>query len=199
MRTAMVVLVLPAAEIGGELRGPPEGHAPVEFLLVGAMTAFHLAVHLWTTRGNSAVGDAQTGTVAGRRSTARGATPDSPRKVATTVVAMVHCELMATRPPTPQERAAESDKLGRPIASGSTHPPEAEPALPLHEEATALKLPTRVVEEYVRRGELRGERTQYGWRFTRQDLAAFWEPCPSGPSAPILPRNEWGIIGECRT
>jgi len=120
-------------------------------------------------------------------STARRPTPNT-SKIATTIVAMVHYELMATPlPPNPQEmRRRKRQAPATPIASGPTHAlPGVGQELTLREAAAALKLRTRVVEEYARRGELLGKRTQYGWRFTRQDIDAFWEPCPDWSFGPV--------------
>jgi hypothetical protein len=50
MGTAMVVLVFPTAKLSGELAGCPERGASIEFLAVGAMAAFDLAVDLGTAR-----------------------------------------------------------------------------------------------------------------------------------------------------
>ena len=55
----MVVLVLPRAELADELRSSLEGHPPVEFLLVGAMTALDLAIGLRAAGRDVLVSDAE--------------------------------------------------------------------------------------------------------------------------------------------
>lgn len=50
--------------------------------------------------------------------------------------------------------------------------------LTLGEAAEVLRLHTRTVREYVRRGELQGRLIGRQWRFRRQDLDAFYENAP---------------------
>jgi Helix-turn-helix domain len=110
----------------------------------------------------------------------------SPSKVAAPVVAIAHSEMTAPPPSPKAMRRRKRQAPATPIGSGSTPPPTgADHELTLREAAAALKLPTRVVEEYARRGELLGKRTQYGWRFTPQALEAFWEPCPEWSIGPV--------------
>ena len=54
MGAAMVVLVFPAAQLRGELAGCPERRAAIEFLAVGAVAAFDLAIDLGAARGGYA-------------------------------------------------------------------------------------------------------------------------------------------------
>jgi excisionase family DNA binding protein len=51
--------------------------------------------------------------------------------------------------------------------------------LTLKEAAEVLRLSTRTVREYVKRGELRGKIIGKQWRFKRADLDAFFENAPS--------------------
>jgi len=52
--------------------------------------------------------------------------------------------------------------------------------LTLREAAEVLRLSTRTVREYVKRGEIRGKIIGKRWRFRRADLDAFFENAPSG-------------------
>jgi excisionase family DNA binding protein len=65
-----------------------------------------------------------------------------------------------------QQRVSE----GRPIG---------ETFLTLCEAAEVLRLSTRTVREYVKRGEIRGKIIGKRWRFRRADLDAFFENAPS--------------------
>ena len=58
--------------------------------------------------------------------------------------------------------------------------------LTLSEAAEALRLSTRTVREYVKRGEIRGKIIGKRWRFRRADLDAFFENAPS----------EWDFAGK---
>lgn len=51
--------------------------------------------------------------------------------------------------------------------------------LTLREAAEVLRLSTRTVREYVKRGEIRGKIVGKQWRFRRADLDAFFENAPS--------------------
>lgn len=57
-------------------------------------------------------------------------------------------------------------------------PPD-ERLLDIREAAEFLKLSTRTVREYVKRGEIRGKLIGNRWRFRRADLDAFFEIAPS--------------------
>ena len=59
MGAAMVVLVFPAAQLRGELAGCPERRAAIEFLAVGAVAAFDLAIDLGAARGDMPMGDSK--------------------------------------------------------------------------------------------------------------------------------------------
>jgi excisionase family DNA binding protein len=61
-----------------------------------------------------------------------------------------------------------------------------EPLLTLREAAKMLRLSTRTVREYVKRGEIRGKIIGKRWRFRRADLDAFFENAPS----------EWDFPGK---
>jgi excisionase family DNA binding protein len=65
-----------------------------------------------------------------------------------------------------KQAGAESSSLG-------------EKFLTLCEAAEVLRLSTRTVREYVRRGEIRGKIIGKRWRFRRADLDAFFESAPS--------------------
>jgi excisionase family DNA binding protein len=65
-------------------------------------------------------------------------------------------------------------KLGR-----LESPPVGERFLTLPEAAEMLRLSTRTVREYVKRGEIRGKIIGKRWRFRRADLDAFFENAPS--------------------
>lgn len=72
---------------------------------------------------------------------------------------------------------------------GEPEPPAgyvgAESRLTLREATVLMKLPVRVVEAYAERGELQGERGPFGWRFTTEAVAQFWEPCPDWDFDPV--------------
>ena len=51
--------------------------------------------------------------------------------------------------------------------------------LNIREAAEFLRLSTRTVREYVRRGEIRGKIIGKQWRFRRAELDAFFESAPS--------------------
>jgi excisionase family DNA binding protein len=51
--------------------------------------------------------------------------------------------------------------------------------LTLREAAEVLRLSTRTVREYLKRGEIRGKIIGKRWRFRRADLDAFYENAPS--------------------
>jgi excisionase family DNA binding protein len=51
--------------------------------------------------------------------------------------------------------------------------------LTLGEAAEVLRLSTRTVREYVKRGEIRGKIIGNRWRFRRADLDTFFETAPS--------------------
>jgi excisionase family DNA binding protein len=50
--------------------------------------------------------------------------------------------------------------------------------LTLREAAEVLRLSTRTVREYVRRGEIQGRLIGGRWRFRREDLDTFFETAP---------------------
>jgi excisionase family DNA binding protein len=58
--------------------------------------------------------------------------------------------------------------------------------LTLREAAEVLRLSTRTVREYVKRGEIRGKLIGKRWRFRRADLDAFFEKAPS----------QWDFVGK---
>jgi excisionase family DNA binding protein len=58
--------------------------------------------------------------------------------------------------------------------------------LTLSEAAEVLRLSTRTVREYVKRGEIRGKIIGKRWRFRRADLDAFFDNAPS----------EWDFAGK---
>jgi excisionase family DNA binding protein len=64
--------------------------------------------------------------------------------------------------------------------------PIGEHLLTLREAAEVLRLSTRTVREYVKRGEIRGRIIGKRWRFRRADLDAFFENAPS----------EWDFAGK---
>jgi excisionase family DNA binding protein len=57
--------------------------------------------------------------------------------------------------------------------------PLGERFLTLCEAAEVLRLSTRTVREYVKRGEIKGKIIGKRWRFRRADLDAFFESAPS--------------------
>jgi excisionase family DNA binding protein len=65
-------------------------------------------------------------------------------------------------------------------------PPLGETLLTLADAAEVLRLSTRAVREYVKRGEIRGKIIGKRWRFRRADLDAFFESAPS----------EWDFAGK---
>ena len=69
---------------------------------------------------------------------------------------------------------------------GSEGRPIWETFLTLREAAEVLRLSTRTVREYVKRGEIRGKIIGKRWRFRRADLDAFFENAPS----------EWDFVGK---
>jgi excisionase family DNA binding protein len=60
-----------------------------------------------------------------------------------------------------------------------TAPPIGDHLLTLREAAEVLRLSTRTVREYVKRGEITGKIIGKCWRFRRADLDAFFENAPS--------------------
>jgi excisionase family DNA binding protein len=54
-----------------------------------------------------------------------------------------------------------------------------EKLLTLREAAEVLRLSTRTIREYIKRGEIRGKLIGKRWRFRRADLDAFFEDAPS--------------------
>ena len=65
-------------------------------------------------------------------------------------------------------------------------PPVGDKLLTLLEAAEVLRLSTRTVREYLKRGEIRGKLIGKRWRFRRADLDAFFENAPSG----------WDFVGR---
>jgi len=59
--------------------------------------------------------------------------------------------------------------------AGASLRPSLERLLTLKEAADVLRLHTRTVREYVRRGELEGRVIGGRWRFRRKDLDAFFD------------------------
>jgi excisionase family DNA binding protein len=66
--------------------------------------------------------------------------------------------------------------------------PIGERLLTLREAAEVLRLSTRTVREYVRRGEIVGRIIGGRWRFRRADLDAFFENAP----------RTWDFVGKSR-
>jgi excisionase family DNA binding protein len=64
--------------------------------------------------------------------------------------------------------------------------PIGERLLTLREAAEVLRLSTRTVREYLKRGEIKGKLIGDRWRFRRADLDAFFEDAPS----------EWDFAGK---
>lgn len=62
--------------------------------------------------------------------------------------------------------------------------------LTLREAAEVLRLSTRTVREYVKRGEIRGKIIGNRWRFRRADLDSFFENAP--PAWDFAGRNYQG-------
>lgn len=57
--------------------------------------------------------------------------------------------------------------------------PTGDRLLTLREAAEVLRLGTRTVREYVKRGEIRGKIIGNRWRFRRADIDAFFDNAPS--------------------
>jgi|GEM_PF-1739094 len=74
---------------------------------------------------------------------------------------------------TPEEKSANAPAIGDRL-------------LTIREAAEVLRLSTRTVREYVKRGEIRGKIIGKRWRFRRADLDAFYENAPS----------EWDFRGK---
>jgi excisionase family DNA binding protein len=68
--------------------------------------------------------------------------------------------------------------------------PIGEHLLTLREAAEVLRLSTRTVRDYVKRGEIRGKIIGNQWRFKRADLDAFFENAP--PSWDFVGKNNHG-------
>jgi len=62
---------------------------------------------------------------------------------------------------------------------GISAQPIGEHLLTIREAAEVLRLSTRTVRQYVKRGEIRGKIIGKRWRFRRADLDAFFEDAPS--------------------
>jgi excisionase family DNA binding protein len=60
--------------------------------------------------------------------------------------------------------------------------------LTLREAAEVLRLSTRTVREYLKRGDIRGKIIGGRWRFRRADLDAFFDDAPS----------DWEFYGKRR-
>jgi excisionase family DNA binding protein len=75
-------------------------------------------------------------------------------------------------------------KMQQPGSEGS--PSISEKFLTLREAAEVLRLSTRTVREYLKRGEIRGKLIGKRWRFKRADLDAFFENAPS----------QWDFVGK---
>jgi excisionase family DNA binding protein len=58
--------------------------------------------------------------------------------------------------------------------------------LTLSEAAEVLRLSTRTVRNYLKRGEIRGKIIGKRWKFKRADLDAFFESAPS----------DWDFVGK---
>jgi excisionase family DNA binding protein len=69
---------------------------------------------------------------------------------------------------------------------GTADAPLVDRLLTLREAADVLRLSTRTVREYVRRGEIEGRIIGASWRFRRADLDAFFANAP---------RN-WDFVGK---
>ena len=65
-------------------------------------------------------------------------------------------------------------------------PQVSEALLTLAEAAQVLRLSTRTVREYLKRGEIRGKIIGKRWKFKRADLDAFFENAPS----------DWDFVGK---
>jgi excisionase family DNA binding protein len=66
-----------------------------------------------------------------------------------------------------------------PQSSSKGSPSIGEKFLTLREAAEVLRLSTRTIREYIKRGEIRGKLIGKRWRFRRADLDAFFEDAPS--------------------
>ena len=64
--------------------------------------------------------------------------------------------------------------------------PTGDGLLNIREAAEFLRLSTRTVREYLKRGEIRGKIIGNRWRFRREDLIAFFENAPS----------DWDFVGK---
>ena len=73
------------------------------------------------------------------------------------------------------------ESLGQEIVKPKNVEPNliGERLLTLREAAEVLRLSTRTVREYVKRGEIEGKIIGKRWRFRRADLDAFFENAPS--------------------
>lgn len=69
---------------------------------------------------------------------------------------------------------------------GSECRPIGETFLTLPEAAEVLRLSTRTLRDYLKRGEIRGKLIGKRWRFRRADLDAFFDNAPS----------EWDFAGK---
>ena len=68
--------------------------------------------------------------------------------------------------------------MNRNQPQASAAAPIGDQLLTLREAAAALRLSTRTVREYVRRGEIEGRVIGGRWRFRRADLDAFFANAP---------------------
>jgi excisionase family DNA binding protein len=66
-----------------------------------------------------------------------------------------------------------------PQSGSAGSPATGEKFLTLREAADVLRLSTRTLREYLKRGEIRGKLIGKRWRFKRADLDAFFENAPS--------------------
>lgn len=83
-----------------------------------------------------------------------------------------------------EETEMKSDNKPRSEAS----PAIGDRLLTLREAAEVLRLSTRTVREYLKRGEIRGKIIGNRWRFARADLDAFFENAP----------DNWEFAGKVR-
>jgi excisionase family DNA binding protein len=77
--------------------------------------------------------------------------------------------------------------MGKPTSPESSQVEER--FLTLAEAAAVLRLSTRTVRNYLKRGEIRGKIIGKRWKFSRADLDAFFENAPSG----------WDFVGSAVT
>lgn len=86
------------------------------------------------------------------------------------------------------KRYSQKQKEGHPMTKQGRleSPPLGEKLLTLVEAADVLRLSTRTVREYIKRGEIRGKLIGKRWRFRRADLDAFFENAPS----------QWEFVGK---